>query len=122
MHKAVVELKEVATQVKILISLAAAVWNQVIYLDIQLLMNETYETKCGLNLPFIIFVQRRISNGLRHGDDAHLPKVRTMSFIVESITYHGKNCGCIYRRKKAIEQSSYLQKTNWVLEWWKMQL
>ena len=36
-----------------------------------------------------IFMQRNISYGLRHGDDAQLPKVRTTSFGVESIAYLG---------------------------------
>ena len=36
-----------------------------------------------------IFMQRNISYNLRHGNDAQLPKVRTTSFGVESITYLG---------------------------------
>ena len=54
-------------------------------------MTEIYETKCGLNPPFMkeIFMQRNISYSLRHGDDAQLPKVRTTSFGVESIAYLG---------------------------------
>ena len=59
--------------------------------NIQLLITEIYKTKCGLNPPFMkeIFMQRNISYSLRHGDDAQLPKVRTTSFGVESISYLG---------------------------------
>ena len=59
--------------------------------NLRLLMTEIYKTKCGLNPPFMkeIFMQRNIGNSLRHGDDAQLPKVRTTSLGVESITYLG---------------------------------
>ena len=35
------------------------------------------------------FMQQNISYGLRHGDGAQLPKVRTTSFRVEFIAYFG---------------------------------
>ena len=59
--------------------------------NLQLLMSEIYKTKCSLNPPFVkdIFLQRNIRYSLRHGDDAQQPKVRTMTFGVESITYLG---------------------------------
>ena len=48
-----------------------------------------YNTKCGLNPPFMkeIFLQRNINYSLRRG--AQLPKVRTTSLGVELIAYLG---------------------------------
>ena len=59
--------------------------------NLQWLITEIYKAKCSLNPPFMknIFTQQNISYNLRHGNDAQLPKVRTTSFGVESITYLG---------------------------------
>ena len=59
--------------------------------NVQLLMTEIYKAKCSLNPPCMkdVFMKRNISYSLRHGDDALMPKVRTTSVGVESITYLG---------------------------------
>ena len=36
-----------------------------------------------------IFIERNISYNLRRGNDAQIPKVRTMSFGIDSIAYLG---------------------------------
>ncbi len=54
-------------------------------------MTEIFKTKSNLNPPFMkdIFVERNISYSLRHGTYAQLPKVRTTSFGVQTISYLG---------------------------------
>ena len=74
-------------------------------------MTEIYKTKCGLNPPFMkeIFTQLNISYSLRHGDDAQLPKVRTTSIGVKSITLE-MNCGSIYHKEKKTQAAILLSK------------
>ena len=59
--------------------------------NLQLLMTEIFKTKFDLNPPFMkdIFMERGITYDLRHGNDAQHLKVRTGSFGVETLAYHG---------------------------------
>ena len=59
--------------------------------NLQLLMMEIFKTNPHLNPPFMedMFQERNVNYYLRHGNDAQLPKVRTTSFGIETITYLG---------------------------------
>ena len=59
--------------------------------NLQLLMMKIFKTKSHLNPPFMrdIFQERNVNYNLRHGNDAQLPKVRTTSFGIKTITYLG---------------------------------
>ena len=59
--------------------------------NLQLLMMEIFKTKFDWNPPFMkdIFIERRITDNLRHGNDVQLPKMWTTSFRVETLAYLG---------------------------------
>ena len=89
--------------------------------NLQLLITEIYETKCGLNPPFMkdIFMQRNISFSavkVRHGDDTQLPKVRTTSFGVEFIAHLGNKLWQNLRQE--IKQSSSLPNSKKHISCW----
>ena len=59
--------------------------------NLQLLMTEIYKTKSGLNPPFMkdIFTERNTGYNLRHGNDSLIPKVRTTTHGIETISFLG---------------------------------
>ena len=59
--------------------------------NLQLLMTEIYKTKSGLSPPFMkdIFTVRNTGYNLRHGNDSLIPKVRTTTHGIETISFLG---------------------------------
>ena len=59
--------------------------------NLQLLMTEIYKTKSGLSPPFMkdIFTERNTGYNLRHGNDSLIPKVRTTTHGIETISFLG---------------------------------
>ena len=57
--------------------------------NLQLLMSEFYKTKSGLSPPFMnyIFAKRNTGYNLRHGNDSQLPKVHTIMYGIETISF-----------------------------------
>ena len=86
---------------------------------LQFLMTEMYKTKFVLKPPFMkkIFLERNISYNLRRGNNAQLPKVRTTSFGIESITYLGNKLWHLLPLE--IKQSNTLPIFNGQITCWK---
>ena len=87
--------------------------------NLQLLMMEIFKTKSHLNSPFMkdIFQKRNVNYNLRHGNDAQLPKVRTTSFGIKTITYLGSRLWQLLPQE--IKQSHTLSIFNERIKCWK---
>ena len=59
--------------------------------NLQLLMTEIYKTHNNLNPAFMedIFIAKCPQYSLRNGSQMHLPKIRTTTFGIETISYLG---------------------------------
>ena len=86
--------------------------------NLQLLMTEIYKTHNSLNPTFMedIFIAKIPQYSLRNGSQMQLPKVRTTTFGIETISYLGGKSW--HKLSKEIKESSNLaQFKNRIKKW-----
>ena len=75
--------------------------------NLQVLIPEIYKTRNHLNPAFMedIFIAKRLQYSVRHGSQMHLPKVRTTTLGIETISYLGGG-GLWHKLSTEIKESS----------------